>query len=126
MNEQLWLTGADPAPMLRFLRGRACNRKLRLFAASAYRLIWRWVVDANSRAALEVARARGRAVSAGAEEGDDVAGFRTRQLNAFGKQVEGRGLAAGHRHRLFGRCPEARRKRDREPASPAFPRAAGH
>src|SRR5262245_13747800 len=31
MTEQEWLTDVDPEPMLAFLRGRATDRKLRLF-----------------------------------------------------------------------------------------------
>jgi hypothetical protein len=38
MTEAEWLTGADPGPMLGFLRGRASDRKLRLFACAC---LWR-------------------------------------------------------------------------------------
>jgi hypothetical protein len=34
MNESEWLSGADPMPMLQLLRGRASDRKLRLFACA--------------------------------------------------------------------------------------------
>ena len=36
MAESEWLTCTDPTPMLAFLRGRASDRKLRLFAAACF------------------------------------------------------------------------------------------
>jgi hypothetical protein len=55
MNETTWLTCADPLPMLDYLQGRASDRKLRLFAVSAYRLILPWITDSTSRIAMGVA-----------------------------------------------------------------------
>jgi hypothetical protein len=39
MTETEWLESADPRPMLRWLRGRASERKLRLFACAVTRLL---------------------------------------------------------------------------------------
>jgi hypothetical protein len=38
MTEAEWLSCTDPGKMLKFLRGKASQRKLRLFAAAAWRL----------------------------------------------------------------------------------------
>jgi hypothetical protein len=40
MTEAEWLTCTDPEPMLEFLRGKASERKLRLFACACTRLLW--------------------------------------------------------------------------------------
>src|SRR5437868_6515798 len=40
MTEREWMTGPDHRPMLEFLRGRAGERKLRLFACALCRCLW--------------------------------------------------------------------------------------
>jgi hypothetical protein len=40
MTEAEWLTATDPAPMLAFLRGRASERKLRLFWVACAGSVW--------------------------------------------------------------------------------------
>ncbi len=55
MTEAEWLAATDPQPMLAFLRGRASERKLRLFAAACCRRIWHLLPGVQSRAWVEAA-----------------------------------------------------------------------
>ncbi|WP_238602500.1 hypothetical protein [Fimbriiglobus ruber] len=55
MTEAEWLAATDPEPMLEFLRGKASDRKLRLFACSCCRRIWHCFSDNRSRWAVMVA-----------------------------------------------------------------------
>jgi hypothetical protein len=54
MTEQEWLTCTDPHPMFEHLRGKACDRKLRLFAVACSRRISDRI-DAFGRHAVDVA-----------------------------------------------------------------------
>ena len=47
MTEQEWLACTDPRPMLRFMRSRAGDRKLRPFAVACCRRISYFVVDSE-------------------------------------------------------------------------------
>jgi hypothetical protein len=55
MNEAAWLAFANPTPMLAFLRGKASDRKLRLFAIACCCRIWQRIGDPRSQAAVEFA-----------------------------------------------------------------------
>src|ERR1019366_3851151 len=55
MTEQEWLTCDDPTPMLEFLRGKATDRKLRLFAVACCRRVGNLLYDKYSRKALTIA-----------------------------------------------------------------------
>src|SRR3954466_6373424 len=55
MTESEWVACTDPRPMLGFLRGRASDRRLRLFAVACCRRIWDLLPDERCRSALETA-----------------------------------------------------------------------
>jgi hypothetical protein len=55
MTEQEWLTCTNPEPMLKFLKGRASPRKLRLFACACVRRISHMLTDVSARQAVEIA-----------------------------------------------------------------------
>jgi hypothetical protein len=55
MNEAEWLACDDSGPILAFLRGRASERKLRLFACACVRAIAHLMPDKRSHHALQVA-----------------------------------------------------------------------
>src|SRR3954470_21914848 len=55
MTEADWLGATDPSPMLEFLRGKASERKLRLFMVACARLLWDRIPPGEMRDAVEAA-----------------------------------------------------------------------
>jgi hypothetical protein len=55
MTEAEWLACDDPRPMLKWLRGKASDRKRRLLAVGCCRRIWKDIRMATRRRAVEVA-----------------------------------------------------------------------
>jgi hypothetical protein len=55
VTEAEWLACTDPKPMLEFLRGKASDRKLRLFACACCRRVWHLLADERSREAIRIA-----------------------------------------------------------------------
>jgi hypothetical protein len=55
MTEAEWLACERPGPMLEFLRGRASDRQLRLFACACCRAVWGFIPEGPCRDAVEVA-----------------------------------------------------------------------
>lgn len=54
MTEVKWQTSTFPVPMLDFLRGKASDRKLRLFGVASCRQVWQLLAQ-SSREAVEIA-----------------------------------------------------------------------
>lgn len=55
MDEAEWLRCTDPYPMLAFVKGKASERKLRLFALASCRRIWHLLTDERLEKAVQVA-----------------------------------------------------------------------
>ena len=53
MDETTWLNCNDPDPMLEYLRSKASDRQLRLFACACARAIWDLLEDERARQAVE-------------------------------------------------------------------------
>jgi hypothetical protein len=77
VTEAEWLGCTDPDAMLEYLRGKATERKLRLFACACCRRIWHLLPDEASRRAVEVAEryADGQVTEEQLEEAGKRAGW---------------------------------------------------
>jgi hypothetical protein len=53
VTEPEWLAATDPEPMLKFLKGRVSERKLRLFACACCRGIWELIDEERFRQLVE-------------------------------------------------------------------------
>jgi len=54
MTDTDWQAATDPTPMLEYLRGKASDRKLRLFAAAVFGRLLRLLPDPRQRRGVEV------------------------------------------------------------------------
>jgi hypothetical protein len=91
MTEAKWLACADPAPMLKFVDGKASDRRLRLFACACCRCIWQLLPPGPSREAVRVAedyadRQAGDRVRQAAEERAEV--VRAAAPAAYDREVD--------------------------------------
>jgi hypothetical protein len=55
MSDAEWLACTDPTPMLEFLRGKASDRKLRLYACAYARQLWPLLNDERSKEGVKIA-----------------------------------------------------------------------
>jgi len=67
MTGRDWPNRTGPQPVLEFLRGRASDRKLRLFACACCRRVWDVLTDGRTRRAVETAEGYADGLVSGAE-----------------------------------------------------------
>jgi hypothetical protein len=111
MTEAEWLACPSAMKMLPFLRERASNRKLRLFACACCRRIWSLLVDERSRRAVEVLERY-------------VDGEATKQ--ELGAAQGAAALAVGQWHCRHRRSPEEHRLGDAAEAAKRAARPSDH
>jgi hypothetical protein len=67
MTEDQWQACTNPAQMLEFLKGRASDRKLRLFSFACVRRMWGKITDPRLKAAIEVSERHADGAASDAE-----------------------------------------------------------
>jgi hypothetical protein len=72
MTEAEWLVCSDPKAMLDFLRGKASDRKLRLFIAACYRRIWHLDFGEVNREVVDLDEPTRQAVEAVEQQAEEV------------------------------------------------------
>ena len=94
MTEQKWLQATDPKPMLKFLRGKASERKLRLFACACCRRIPGFLESEPDRQGLELTErdvdglATDEEFEALPNDGWDIRWYRRNCWDAIGRAME--------------------------------------
>jgi hypothetical protein len=98
MTETEWLACADPKSMLKFLRGKASDRKLRLFAVGYCRSIWPSLKSIRSRRAVETSElyADGRTDRKSMRAAGNAAMAATRDAHASRSLAEWMTIAAAY------------------------------
>ena len=81
MNEAEWLAGTDPQPMFEFLRRKASDRKVRLFAVACCRRVWASLEHEEFRDAV----GKAESFADGAVGRDEMYQAHLRALAIFGK-----------------------------------------
>ncbi len=111
MTEAEWLACTDPDLMLKFLRDKASERKLRLLACACCRRVWHLLTDGRSRNALVTCEpyadgltTKAALVTARREAGEAMMAVITSDLSPLERN---RTLAVGKGHET---CGEAHRQ----------------
>ncbi len=110
MNERDWLRGADPEPMLAFLKGKTTGRRLRLFVCACIRrpLIWENTTEERLRGAVHMleqyvdAPADGQMMEAFIDAGDVAAANGAHTLQTLGARASAAAFIAHALQRAAG------------------------